>query len=463
MLAPPKTSRRHWPAIAVVALVLACASAAPAAATASGDQESVKKPRGLIVNTPAAAPGYTLYAPLELQRTYLLARDGKVAHTWKTSTQPGLIQYLLPNGHLLRAGNLKTLGVWAEGRGAGGRIEQLDWDGKQVWKYDVADDNAMQHHDIEPLPNGNVLILAWERKTGAEALAAGRNPKLLSSKELWPEKIIEYSPASGTIVWEWHVWDHLVQERDPTLANYGDVSAHPEKINLNYVLPGSTGDADWNHANAVAYNAELDQIMISSRSFSELWIIDHGITTEEARGPAGDLLFRYGNPAAYGKGGPVDQQLFVQHNSHWIPAGFPGAGEILVFSNGLPEIREYSSVEQIRPTMANGQYVKDANGVFASTSTTVYPKNTKGATFAAIISAAQRLSNGDTLITYGPQGLLREVDSAGKTVWEYENPRFTVRKDTPKESGAGIPIQPWWTFRAEHYDPTYSGLAELNP
>ena len=248
MLAPPKSHRRHWPAIAVVALVLACASAAPAAATATGDQETAKKPRGLIVNTPAAAPGYTLYAPLELQRTYLLARDGTVAHTWKTSTQPGLIQYLLPNGHLLRAGNLKTLGVWAEGRGAGGRVEQLDWDGKQVWKYDVADDNAMQHHDIEPLPNGNVLILAWERKTGAEALAAGRNPKLLSSKELWPEKIIEYSPATGTVVWEWHVWDHVVQERDPTLANYGDVSAHPEKINLNYVLPGSTGDADWNHA-----------------------------------------------------------------------------------------------------------------------------------------------------------------------------------------------------------------------
>ena len=223
MLAPPKSPRRHWPAIAVVALVLACASAAPAAATATGDQESAKKPRGLIVNTPAAAPGYTLYAPpLELQRTYLLARDGTVAHTWKTSTQPGLIQYLLPNGHLLRAGNLKTLGVWAEGRGAGGRIEQLDWDGKQVWKYDVADDNAMQHHDIEPLPNGNVLILAWERKTGAEALAAGRNPKLLSSKELWPEKIIEYSPASGTVVWEWHVWDHLVQEQrsrhSPTTA-----------------------------------------------------------------------------------------------------------------------------------------------------------------------------------------------------------------------------------------------------
>jgi hypothetical protein len=74
-----------------------------------------------------------------------------------------------------------------------------------------------------------------------------------------------------------------------------------------------------------------------------------------------------------------------------------------------------------------------------------------------------RLTNGHTLLTYGPQGLMVEVDDAGTIVWEYENPRFTVRKDTPKESGAGVPIQPWWTFRAMHYDPTYSGLADLNP
>ncbi len=193
-----------------------------------------------------------------------------------------MIQYLLPNGHLLRAGNLKTSGVWAEGRGAGGRVEELDWDGNVVWQYEIADDSAMQHHDIEPLPNGNVLILAWERKTAAEALAAGRNPKLLSSNELWPEKIVEYSPATKSVVWEWHVWDHLVQERDPSLANYGDVSAHPEKINLNYVLPGSTGEADWNHANAVAYNEDArsdhDQLALVQR------VLDHRSPRHHRRG-----------------------------------------------------------------------------------------------------------------------------------------------------------------------------------
>jgi len=328
-------------------------------------------------------------------------------------------------------------------------------------RYDVADDRSMQHHDIEPLPNGNVLILAWERKTQAEALAAGRNPKLLPDKELWPEQIIEYSPSLRSVVWEWHVWDHLVQERDPSLANYGDVSSRPEKIDVNYVLPGSIGEADWNHANSIDYNAELDQIMISSRSFSEFWIIDHGTTTEEARGPAGDLLFRYGNPAAYGKGGAVDQQLFVQHNPNWVPDGYPGAGDVVVFSNGLPETRGYSSVEQVHPAVVDGTYVKDPNGEFEATSTRVYPKKTKGARFAAIISGAQRLPNGNTLITYGPQGLLVEVDPSGRQVWAYQNTHYTVRKDTPRESGAGVPIDPWWTFRSERYAPSYAGLASL--
>jgi hypothetical protein len=441
--------------VAALALALTSPSAVAAPSKEAG-------PQGIIVNTDDAAPGYTLYAPLELKRTYLMGLDGKAVHSWKTATQPGLLGYLLPNGHLLRAGNIKQKGVWEEGRGAGGVVEELDWDGTVVWRYEVADDTQMQHHDISPMPNGNVLILAWERKTKEEALAAGRNPKLLSSNELWPEKIVEYSPATDSVVWEWHVWDHVVQERDPSLANYGDVSANPRKIDLNYILPGSTGDADWNHANAVAYNPDLDQIMISSRSSSELWVIDHGITTEEARGPAGDLLFRFGNPAAYGKGAPVDQQLFVQHDPTWIPAGSPGAGDILVFSNGLPERREYSTVEQITPTIVDGAYTLDANGAFAATSTTVYPSKKKGAIFSAIISGAQRLSNGNTLVTHGPQGLLVEVDSSGKTVWEYENTRYTVRPDTPTESGAGIPIDPWWMFRAKRYDPDYPGLAQLS-
>ncbi len=306
------------------------------------------------------------------------------------------------------------------------------------------------------MPNGNVLILAWERKSAEEALAAGRSPKLLPDAELWPDSVLEYSPAAGRIVWEWHVWDHLVQDHDPTKANYGDVNAHPEKIDVNYVLEGNGGDKDWNHANGIDYNAARDEIIVSSRSFSELWVIDHSTTTDTARGPAGDLLFRYGNPATIGADGP--RKLYVQHDAEWIPDGLPGAGNILVFSNGLPKTRPYSTVEEITPELVDGHYTRAADGTSGAEDHTIYPTKRADRFFAAIVSSAQRLPNGDTVMTDGPRGTIIEATADGRVVWKYENTHFTVRKNTPKSSGSGEPIEPWWMFRSLRYTPDYPGL-----
>jgi hypothetical protein len=437
----------------VVAFVLVGATVGAAAA-------EQQKPKGLVTSSPSASPGYTLYSPLELQRTYLIDMDGKTVHSWKTSTRPGLSQYLLPNGDLARAGNLELQNVWADGRGAGGRVEELDWQGNVVWRLDYANEDHIQHHDIAPLPNGDVLLLAWERKTAAEALAAGRSPKLLADGELWPDTVVQYRPSTGQVVWEWHVWDHLVQDQDPTKANYGDVNQHPEKIDLNYVLEGNNGEKDWNHLNSVAYDPQRDEIILSSRSFSELWIIDHATTTEQAAGPAGDLLFRYGNPATTKAKGK--RTLYAQHDVDKIAPGLPGAGDILAFSNGLPKVHPYSSVMEITPTLVDGHYVNDGDGTFAGTATEAFPKKGSKKFFAAIISSAQRLPNGDTLMTDGPAGRIIEVNKQGKVVWEYENPHYTVRPNTPKSSGAGQPILPWWTFRALRYSPDDPAVSQLS-
>ena len=85
-----------------------------------------------VASSPSTRPprtAYTLYSPLELERTYLIDMQGRTVHTWKTDTRPGLSQYLLPNGHLLRAGNLELQQRFGDGHGAGGRIEELDWYG----------------------------------------------------------------------------------------------------------------------------------------------------------------------------------------------------------------------------------------------------------------------------------------------------------------------------------------------
>jgi len=430
----------------------------------AGAQDIGPRDPGVRTNARGAEPGYLLLAPFEQQYTYLVDLDGRVAKQWRTSTRPGLSQQLTPTGELVRAGNLELRGAFAKGQGAGGRIEALGWDGRTLWQRDFADETQMQHHEIDVMPNGHVLASVWERIPRAEALAAGRDPKLLPDDELWPDKIVEYDPVSDQVVWQWRVWDHLVQDRDPSKPSYvEDVSTRPDRIDLNYVLHEDVpGQADWNHVNGVDYSPERDEIAISARSFSEFWVIDHSTTTEQAAGPAGDLRFRWGNPAAYGdrKGA---RELFFQHDAEWIDPGLRGEGRFLVFSNGAPKVREHSSVEEVVPELdENGGYVRDPDGGFAARQVRVYPKRggDDEGEFAAIVSSAQRLPNGNTLIGYGPQGRVVEVTPAGKVVWDYVNPYSALRPFSPRNSGAGYPIQQNWFFQVDRYPrdfPAFTG------
>jgi len=388
--------------------------------------------------------GYNLFAPIKSTDTYLMDNDGSVVHTWSSTYRPGQSVYLLEDGTLLRTAN--TSGSSFDSGGAGGRVELLDWDGSMVWSFDYSSDEHRLHHDVEALPNGNILMIAWERKSEAEALAVGRNPSLLKQGELWPDCIIEVEPSGasgGTIVWEWHIWDHLIQDYDMTKANYGTVAAHPELIDLNYTLIPM---ADWTHSNAIDYSPELDQIMLCVRSFSEIWIIDHSTTTAEAAGHSGgssgrggDLLYRWGNPQAYDAGSAADQQLFVQHDAEWIEAGLPGAGNILIFNNGTGRPGgDYSSVDEIEPPLeADGGY-GSAVPYGPASPTWSYQASPASDLSASHISSSQRLPNGNTLICDGPNGRFLEVTTGGDTVWEYDygNAVFRVERYAPSYTTA---------------------------
>jgi len=276
---------------------------------------------GLFVNEEGSYNGYTLFAPLQYRTTYLIDNAGRLVQSWDSAYTPGNSVYLLENGNLLRTATLPRGPNSKFGAGgAGGRVEEFTWDGTLVWEFEYSSDQHLQHHDIERLPNGNVLMIAWAHKTAAEAVAAGRDPDLLADGELWPDHIIEVEPtgaAGGNIVWEWHVWDHLIQDFDPTKDNYGVVADHPELIDLNFD-GASRGQADWNHINSVDYNAQFDQILLSVPRFSEVWVIDHSTTTEEAAGHSGgnsgkggDILYRWGNPQAYRVGDAGSEALFA--------------------------------------------------------------------------------------------------------------------------------------------------------
>lgn len=397
--------------------------------------------------------GYILFAPISSTTTYLIDACGKQVHTWNSNYKPGQAVYLLEDGTLLRSGNKNNTTFNAGGKG--GIIEKIDWNGNVLWSYTISDTNQCQHHDIKALPNGNVLVISWERKTKTEAIAAGRNPSLCPNY-LWSEKIIELQ-ASGTnsanIVWEWHLWDHLVQDYDNTKANYGVVSANPNKVNINF--NNSATQSDWIHLNAIDYNATLNQILLSSHAFSEVWIIDHSTTTAEASSSVGgntnhggDLLYRWGNPSAYSNAAP--QQFFGQHSAHWLN----DAGEILVFNNGLNRTGgNYSSVDKIQ-TPLNGLLYNASLPFLPATSTILYNANNVHNYYAQNISGAQVLDSKSLLICNGPAGAFTTVDSNENTLWAYTSPVYNggvlSQNATPTQNQV---------FRAAYYDKNYPGFS----
>jgi len=374
--------------------------------------------------------GQILFAPNDSTTTYLIDNTGAVNHTWSSSYLPYLSVYMLDDGTILR-----TIEI-GFGRGAHGGIEKFTHDGTLIWHYEYYSPNEYQsHHDITPLPNGNVLMIAWETKTRTEAIDAGRNPSDLPGNTLMPDHVIEVEPTgptSGNIVWEWHVWDHLIQDYDPTKANYGVVADHPELIDINYVVGSSGLTPDWLHSNSIDYNEEFDQILISVHNFNEIWVIDHSTITAEAAGhtggnsgKGGDLLYRWGNPFAYRAGTTSDQKFFGQHDATWIEPGCPGEGNILVFNNGAERPGgSYSSVDEIVPPVdSTGHYYLQPGSAYGPENPIwSYTANPPMSFYAPFISGAQRLPDGNTLICDGPAGRFFEVTPEKVTVWEYVNP-----------------------------------------
>ena len=177
---------------------------------------------GLFLNTDSSYNGYTLFAPIGSTTTYLIDNCGQEVHTWPSTRKPGNSVYMNNDGSITRPGMAVGNAVFGGGGGGGGFAEKIDWNGNLLWSFKFSDTTKMQHHDICPLPNGNVLLLAWERFDSLTAVEAGRNPALIYDGFVWCEFIVEIQPVGatgGNIIWEWHLWDHLIQDFDSTKIN----------------------------------------------------------------------------------------------------------------------------------------------------------------------------------------------------------------------------------------------------
>ena len=391
--------------------------------------------------------GYALFTPGGggSATSILMDTNNQTVNSWSHVTGPASMPYLIQGNE---PGFENTLLYYPcqvpnptmENGGVGGQVEIYNWDGDLLWEYVLSNNNYQHHHDIEPLPNGNFLIVSWERAYSSEWNDLGRSSVNNSLNQMWFTAIFEIEPnletGDATVVWEWHIKDHLVQDRDPQYTStYGEISDHPELMDINCGTVGSNGgpggnaNGDWMHINAISFNSDLDQIILSSRHQDEIYILDHSTTTEQAAGHSGglygkggDFLYRWGNPQNYNRGDNNDHILGDQHSVNWIPEGSPGEGNLILFNNYYSN--NNSCVFEITTPINNdGSYSLTDNEPFGPND--VSWTFTGNGFFSQAQGGAFRLPNGNTLITEATQSYIFEVNQNGIVVWDYDYPSNT--------------------------------------
>lgn len=362
--------------------------------------------------------------------SYLVDKKGEILKTWNFEIGLGNDLELLPDGRLL--GVFKASNLSFSFGGFGGIVRILNVDGSIDWEFNYHSENYLSHHDVEMLPNGNILIMVWERILALDAMNMGIDV----NHDVFTEALIEVNPSNDQIVWEWHTKDHLVQDIDNNLPNYGIVKDNPQLINHNYV---NRDDGDLMHANGIDYDPIKDVIYMSVNFYSEVWVIDHSTTALESYShlggeynKGGDLIYRFGNPEAYNN--TIGKRLFYNnHFPNFLEPDEPGAGNVLVFNNNYEA--EQSTVHEFKMP-DNFGLIPDADNepqeIWSFTDSNLFNQR---------ISGAVRLKNGNTLICEGDYGLW-EVTPEKEVVWKYN------------------PTGNFW--RAYSYLPTDSEIINLN-
>lgn len=336
-----------------------------------------------IFNQVKINPGYTLLSPFNLYNelpnkkhqqgtVYLVDLYGKPVHSWKTSYQP-FHSTLKKNGNLVVAliapndfRNYPTPGYT-------GIVQELSWDGQILWEYK----NSMLHHDFEVLPNGNIATLVWEKipEEIATSIKGGVEGTEFKGDQIWSDAIIEIN-KKGEVVWIWHAYEQL----DPQIDLLGSQASR----------------AEWTHANSIRF---LDKdpfegkqsYLISFANINEIALIDK---------ESGKIIKR-SDPLMLG----------YQHDPTLLKNG-----NILVFDNGFqkkPQPRPFASSRVLEIDPKKNRIVWDFTGG-TGIDTVLFSSNVAG--------GAQRLENGNTLITESTRGRILEVTQNKEVVWDFINP-----------------------------------------
>jgi hypothetical protein len=370
--------------------------------------------------------GYTVLSPLQTQAVLVIDMNGNVVKRWEgLNNSAGGPARVLPGGFVISASGARPPNQESL------ELVQQDFDGKVIWQFSRNEQiktreggtiwSARQHHDWqrESFPAGYYSPESMPAIEGGSTLIlthTNRTQPKVADVVLEDDRLIEVS-WKGEVVWEWVASDHIDE--------LGFAPDARKAITAAQSFNKARGSFDWLHINSAHYvgpNRWFDQgdmrfspnnVIISSREASLLAIV----------GRDGKIVWRLGPDFSESAELRAIRQIIGQHHAHFIPKGLPGAGNLLVFDNGGSS--GYGFANPIAP---NGV------GAFARATSRVLEINpvtlelvwsyTNPRFFSTNISGAQRLPNGNTLITAGAGGRMFEVTKEGAIVWEYMYPLF---------------------------------------
>jgi hypothetical protein len=369
----------------------------------------------------------------------------------------------------------------------------LDWDGVEKWTWgnqapvghwghdDYGNPIARGHHDFQRDDHSVGYYVPGDENSILQ-LEAGRTLILSQEEVVKPEVsvfplrddvILEVANDTKAILWQWHAAD---PPRDPgthPLDPYGFDESDKAVISVSRVPGGEVGTTDWMHINSVSYVGENDwcdddvyedppETCVDGDDACEMCRKYHpkNIITDGRQGCITWIINRTSGRIVW-KVGPYYEpphlearlgDIIGQHHAHMIPKTLPGEGNILLFDNG--GVAGYDALLGLVPTWQAKQRFYSRVIEFDPETLEIVWEYERilpdfGETytfFSTIISSAQRLPNGNTLITEGNTGRIFEVTGSGELVWEY----ISGFDDDPLEGppGAEYVVGPRAVYRA---------------
>ena len=319
--------------------------------------------------------GYNFYCTLSTGEAFLMDMEGGLVHRW--SYPHHRRERGTDHALFLSNGDVIILKEYRE-------LVRLDWNSRLLWRK-----NLQVHHDVAQAGDGTLYVI----------LRAVRSHR--GFQVTFPS--IAHLTADGKVIDRWSAFDHL-EELKKTLDT---------RSFLDTILDGAPGGGQI-RAPAPGIRARIPR---SERKRYEYFHMN-AITVLNGRHTAErDALWSGGNLLVCFRN--VNQIAVLERSTYRVLWAW-GEGElewphhptllenghILVFDNGVH--RGYSRILELDPVTEKiiWEYRSDPPEDFFT--------HTRG--------AAQRLPNGNTLITESDRGRVFEITPEGEIAWRWQNP-----------------------------------------